>query len=440
MGETTKRKKDSTMRNIFFFLRILTWFCFLVTCPATAMKDSLSFLKVTSDKSHAKVFEQIILDVKVYYNGELVDPVLLPPETDKAMVFKLGQVKEQISDDPKYAHVATVRFALFPLHEGLLTIPSLKLSSTVRGIKPSLDLGFIPDNTITNTKEQHTSAASAPIKVSVEKNNGLSACKNLTITASWASNPFKANLGEPLTFEVITQTHNLPAQLIKPVNLLENPAYRVSVKSVRINNISKESGIIGRRITQFQITPQKTGHQVLSSISQRWWNTSLLNISYTKLSPEPFFVTEATSNIAHTQPAYLKNFPPTDNKTYIRSKVFIGIIVLGIIVSGIIWFCTFWLKKAQNQKNRSVKQNEKKLWKLLMKACHSYKLKHIRQSLISWSNSQFIQSRLNKKQQSNINIIVENIDNSLFSMEHPDFCINLLIVSLTKLRKKLLSV
>lgn len=242
--------------------------------PATAPGEMPPvFIEVEIDPQEGPyyVHAQLSLKVRIFYQQNLTEAAIKPPEPEQASVRLLDELPYQADRNGERYRVLERRYAVFPERSGTLTIPPMQLTGrivekpadrlwqpAVRGRRVRIDSEpMVLD--ISPRPAEFTGAAWLParsVKLEQQITDGDS-----------------VKVGEPVTRTVILDAVGLEE------HMLEEPVWP-EISDARVypdqpQGISRDDGqwVLGHREYRYAVVPEKEGELVLPEIRLAWWDT-----------------------------------------------------------------------------------------------------------------------------------------------------------------------
>lgn len=368
----------------------------VAAAPALAPGDAEPvFIEVTvqPDSGPYYVLSQVSLMVRIFYQANLTEAAINPPEPEQASVRLLDEVPYQSDRNGERYRVLERRYAIFPERSGTLTIPAMQLSG--RLIERPSDRLWQP-----TVRGRRVRVESEPLTLEISprpasfRGDFWLPARRITLSQQISDNE-KLHVGEPVTRTVILDAMGLEE------NMLEEPAWP-EVPGTRIypdqpQGISRDDGewVLGHKEFRYAVVPEESGELVLPEIRLDWWDT-ITNQQRTAVLPE-HRVTVLPSELS---PSVTAPPPPTDVIPGISQGVPDG----NIIETGnaIVWkattgaFALLWLltlffyfrrggeSAPAMATNGLVTLDEKELLKQFQQACQKADVSLARNNLSHW--------------------------------------------------------
>ena len=232
------------------------------------------FLEVefTPDKGPYYVHAQLGLVVRVFYQQNLTEAAISPPEPSQASVRLLQEKPYQAKRGGERYHVLERRYAIFPERSGDMTLPAMKLSG--RLVERGNSSIWRPARS-----GRRVTVESDPVTLHIDPKPdsfGGDAWQpareyNLSQQISGTDN---LKVGEPVTRTVIIDAVGLEE------NMIAEPVWP-ALDNVRIypdqpQGISRDDGdwVLGHKEFRYAVVPEKEGELVLPELTVHWWDTA----------------------------------------------------------------------------------------------------------------------------------------------------------------------
>lgn len=231
------------------------------------------FIEVEVDPQEGPyyVHAQLSLKVRIFYQQNLTEAAIKPPEPDQASVRLLDELPYQADRNGEQYRVLERRYAVFPERSGTLTIPSMQL--TGRLIEKPADRLWQPA-----VRGRRVRIESDPVVLDVNPRPAdFSGAQWLPARSvrleQQITDGGSVKVGEPVTRTVILDAVGLEE------NMLEEPRWP-EISNARVypdqpQGISRDDGqwVLGHREYRYAVVPEQPGELVLPEIRLAWWDT-----------------------------------------------------------------------------------------------------------------------------------------------------------------------
>ena len=230
--------------------------------------DQLVFLQSDVDTKEPYVQGQIIYSVKLFYTEGVGGSFPVSPVLENAVVEVIENEKRYSSVEKGQAYwVIERRFAIFPQRSGKLTIPSEVFHGTFARGGPR------------HQRRQVSAKSKSHILTVKRVPDSFSGAdwmpaKSFTITESWAEQPPKFRVGEPVNRQLSITASGVSDSLLPPLDDLPIPNARVYADPPTTQKQSGPDGVTATQTTTLGIVPVQAGELTLPEIRIPWWNTT----------------------------------------------------------------------------------------------------------------------------------------------------------------------
>jgi len=339
------------------------------------------------------VLSQISLTVRIFYQANLTEAAINPPDPAQASVRLLDEVPYQSDRNGERYRVLERRYAIFPERSGDLTIPAMQLSG--RLIERPSDRLWQP-----TVRGRRVQVESEPLTLEISPRPASFTgdfwlpARRVTISQQISDNE-KLHVGEPVTRTVIVDAVGLEE------NMLEEPVWP-EIPSARIypdqpQGISRDDGewVLGHKEFRYAIVPEKPGELVLPEVRLDWWDT-VANKQRTAVLPgHTVSVLPSELNTSMVMPPNSAPGVPTSTpgasaantalaKSTILWKTSTAAFAVLWLLTLFFYFRRSGLKTISPGRNESVSSGEKELLKHFQQACQKNDASSARKDLAQW--------------------------------------------------------
>ncbi|XKH00476.1 BatD family protein [Marinobacter nauticus] len=233
--------------------------------PATAQGRD-AFLELSADKAEVYVQEQLILSVRLYFSGALVQGDLSEPSHPDAIIERLGSQREsvQFRDGIRY-QVIERRYAIFPQRPGTLALPAIRFEGHVRDSERRLRA--VQDN------ELLYDVPVKPIPETYPADTPWLPARSLSLTSDGLPGSEELEAGQNLTRQLTLQASGLPAEALPPFPQSGSVAIRQYPDQPERHTQTSGDGLQGILQQSFALVPVQAGEATLPQLTVPWWNT-----------------------------------------------------------------------------------------------------------------------------------------------------------------------
>ena len=224
-----------------------------------------SFIELSADKDSVYVQEQLVLSVKLFFNGNLIRGELSEPSHPNAIIESLGKQTEytRYRDGARY-RVVERRYAIFPQQPGDLTLPTIKFEGQTRDASGRLK--FLRDS-----KQLFT----VPVKQIPDAFTGTTwlPASGLTLSESGLPNDPVIDTGQNLSRRLALVAADLPAEALPPFNHDTPEGLRAYPENPERTTAPTQEGLTAKLTQAVALVPVSGGKLTLPEIRIPWWDT-----------------------------------------------------------------------------------------------------------------------------------------------------------------------
>lgn len=230
------------------------------------------FLEASLDQDSVYVQAQAILTLRIYHSVSLYDDSSVTPlQMADARVEQLGESRtyEKLINDVRHG-VIEVRYAIYPQHSGVLSIPPQVFSATLvdtqsgQGPKSGKLLRISSAETSLNVKAKPADyPADTP----------WLPARSLTLGESWSPEPDRSQVGDSLTRSLTLKAEGLVSSQLPPLPATDVSGLRRYPDQPQLSNQNTDHGLIGSREDREALVPTRSGVIELPAVDVVWWNT-----------------------------------------------------------------------------------------------------------------------------------------------------------------------
>ncbi len=252
---------------------------------AVSISDTL-ILKLLSNKSTAKVNEQIIVTLRFSYAQNVSNLQNSELSIANAQVIKLEDKGYETRKNGKNYGVYEISYAVFAASAGDLKVP-------VQQIKVRLGRNSI----FANSAGQTISMQSEPLNIQItqleESAVGILVAESVQIEEHWSNSASEITLGDSITRQISMQIIGARAQSIPPIKMEEIAGVKIYPEAALKSEQKTDLGLVTNRSRGFAIVPTITGELLIPEISYKWWNSTTGEYQTTILAARKIKVLEA---------------------------------------------------------------------------------------------------------------------------------------------------
>ncbi|MEE4747740.1 BatD family protein [Pseudomonas alliivorans] len=249
------------------------------------------FIEATLDQDSVYVQAQVVLTLRIYHSVQLFDDSSLSPlQVPDARIEKLGDSRtyEKLINSVRHG-VIEMRYALYPQHSGVLTIPPQVFSATQ--VQPQASTAQNQDANPFGPqpgKVMRVSSAEIPLSVKAVPADYPAhipwlPARTVSLEESWSPEPGRTQVGDSLTRTIILKAEGLAGAQLPPLPATEVPGLRRYPDQPQLRNLPSERGLIGTREEREALVPARAGAIDLPAVEVTWWNTREDHLEHTSL-------------------------------------------------------------------------------------------------------------------------------------------------------------
>ena len=244
------------------------------------------------------VHSQIGLVVRVFYQQNLTEAAISPPEPSPASVRLLQETPFQAERGGERYRVLERNYAIFPERSGELVIPAMQLSGRLVERRTS---GLWKPT----TRGRRVNVKSEELRLNIEpkpaafSGDEWQPARDFSMTQQ-ISSADTLRVGEPVTRTVLIDAVGLEE------NMIAEPAWP-DLANARIypdqpQGITRDNGkwVLGHKEFRYAVVPEQEGELVLPELTVEWWDTKNNRLQKATLPEHTLFV----------QPSALVPLPP----------------------------------------------------------------------------------------------------------------------------------
>ena len=231
------------------------------------------FIEVEVDPQEGPyyVHAQLSLKVRIFYQQNMTEAAINPPEPSESSVRLLDELPYQADRNGERYRVLERRYAVFPERSGTLTIPPLQLTGKL--IERAADRLWQPSVTGRRIRVE-----SEPVMLDIsprppEFTGDVWLPAREIQLSQQITDGESVTVGEPVTRTIILDAKGLEE------HMLEEPAWP-ELENARLypdqpQGITRDDGewVLGHREYRYAVVPETPGELVLPPIRLTWWDT-----------------------------------------------------------------------------------------------------------------------------------------------------------------------
>lgn len=348
------------------------------------------FIEASLDQNSVYVQAQAILTLRIYHSVSLYDDSSLTPlQIPDARIEQLGESRTYEKAINGLRHgVIEMRYAIYPQHSGVLTIPAQVFSATLVDAQPSQDgspQGPKPG------KLMRVSSTEIPLTVKAKPGSYPAdapwlPARSLSLSESWSPEPDHAQVGDSLTRSLTLSAEGLASSQLPPLPATEINGLRRYPDQPVLSNQSGERGLVGSREDREALVPIRTGDIDLPSVEVVWWNTFEDHLEHSSLPARTLQVASNPSLIVDAPASSPLVMSGASNEALWWWKLSTAILACTTLLGFGLW----WRARSQPAVLRAAQTgpSPRTLLDDLKRACQANDTHATRQALDAWARQQ----------------------------------------------------
>ncbi|WP_144822220.1 BatD family protein [Marinobacter piscensis] len=235
------------------------------TPPGNTGSSRDSFIELTADKAEVYVQEQLILTVRLFFQGNLIRGELSEPQHPDAVIEPLGKQREftRNRDGVRY-RVVERRYAVYPQKPRPLNLPAIRFEGQARNADGSLK--FLRDS---------ATLFEVPVKDIPAEFSGSTWLPTTGLSLAETGIPDNLDLqaGHSLTRTLSLQASGLPAETLPPLPEAVPDGLRIYPEQPKRDTSIGPDGITSTLTHTRALVPVEPGELTLPAIRIPWWDT-----------------------------------------------------------------------------------------------------------------------------------------------------------------------
>jgi hypothetical protein len=224
-----------------------------------------SFIELSADKDAVYVQEQLVLSIKLFFNGNMVRGELSEPSHPNAIIESLGKQTEysRFRDGMRY-RVVERRYAIFPQQKGELRLPAIRFEGQTRDASGRLK--FLRDS------KQLFTVPVKEVPANFTGDTWLPATE-LTLSETGLPNDPTINAGQNLSRSLSIVAEGLPGEALPPFSHDTPQGLRAYPENPERTTVPTEAGLTAKLAQTTALVPVAGGELTLPEIRIPWWDT-----------------------------------------------------------------------------------------------------------------------------------------------------------------------
>lgn len=257
--------------------------------PAQLEQAPAFFLQNHMDETHPYVQQQVHYQVRLYYQGELINGAMAPPALADAQIIRLNEqnIFHKQLNGTRYT-VFEWNYALFPQRSGNLTLPPQGFSGQLY-LKQKLKQvsGKTPPITL----------QVRPIPTTWPSGHDWLPSTRVTLTARWNS-PQQPKTGDSLTLTLTLTAAGVRGEQLPQIKLPSIPGVRIYAEPETSDTQRSTTGLTGSKTYRWTLLLTQPGPLTLPSIRIPWWDVQEDRLRWEETTAKTFEVADSKTTAA----------------------------------------------------------------------------------------------------------------------------------------------
>ncbi|MGE8097260.1 BatD family protein [Pseudomonas fluorescens] len=348
------------------------------------------FIETSLDQDTVYVQAQAILTLRIYHSVSLYDDSSLTPlQIPDARVEQLGESRtyEKVINDLRHG-VIERRYAIYPQHSGLLTIPAQMFSATLAETQPAQEPAPQGPKAgkLIRVSSTGLNLTVKPKPIEYPADAPWLPARSLSLSESWNPAPDHVQVGDSMTRSLTLKAEGLASSQLPPLPATETSGLRRYPDQPQLSNQPSDRGLIGIREDREALVPTRIGQIELPPVEVVWWNTLQDHLERSSL---PARTLNAVNNPSLMVDAPAGNVPATvvlGNEALWYWKLSTLILACTTLLGFGLWWRARWqpaiLRAAQTGPSPRTLLDD------LKRACQANDPQATRQALDAWARQQ----------------------------------------------------
>ncbi|MFJ2362595.1 BatD family protein [Pseudomonas sp. NPDC087697] len=262
------------------------------------------FIESSLDQDTVYVQAQALLTLRIYHSVSLYDDSNVSPlQIPDARVEQLGEPRtyEKVINGLRHG-VIELRYAIYPQHSGVLTIPAQVFSATLVDTQPT------PAPAPQGPKQgklMRVSSVEMTLTVNAKPADYPAdipwlPARSLSLSENWSPEPDRVQVGDSLTRSLTLKAEGLASSQLPPLPITDANGLRRYPDQPQLSNQHSERGLIGIREDREALVPTRIGQIELPPVEVIWWNTHEDHLERSSLPARTLHVVNNPSLVVDT--------------------------------------------------------------------------------------------------------------------------------------------
>lgn len=255
--------------------------------PSTDTEDSGSvmFIETEMDRQDPYVQGMVLYTARLYYRAKLIEGRLSEPESDNALVYRIGEDQEfDAARDGYNYRVVERQYAIFPQTSGKLVLSAPVLDARIAENSP-LNRNRLPDffggdplnNMFTVTRPVRIRGKAEVLSVQPRPDeasgSGWLPAEQIELIENWNPQDGAVHVGDPLKRTVIIRARGVTGEQLPDLDPNNVDGFKVYPDQPKIETKDLQHTIEGEKTRSTAFVPIQAGRLTLPAINLHWWDT-----------------------------------------------------------------------------------------------------------------------------------------------------------------------
>jgi len=312
----------------------------------TPSKLAPVFIEASLDQDSVYVQAQAILTLRIYHSVSLYDDSNITPlQIPDARVEPLGESRtyEKVINDLRHG-VIEQRYAIYPQHSGVLSIPPQIFSATLVDAQPSQDPAAQGPK---SGKLLRVSSTETTLTVKVKPaeypaDTPWLPARSLSLGENWNPEPDRSQVGDSLTRSLTLKAEGLASSQLPPLPATDVSGLRRYPDQPQLSNQQSDRGLIGSREDREALVPTRSGNIELPAVEVVWWNTDEDHLERSSLPARTLHIQNNPSLMVDTPAGNAPAQPTVDSETLWYWKLATLILSCTTLLGFGLWWRARW--------------------------------------------------------------------------------------------------
>ncbi|MBX3639415.1 MAG: protein BatD [Nitrosomonas sp.] len=235
------------------------------------------FLETEVDKTDPYVQGKVRYTQRVFLAVNLAQGSLSEPEHENALVQKLGEDREYVTQRNGRSYTVIERqFAIFPQTSGLMVIPAPVLNAQIPQSSNRHDPFF--DRLFTNTRPVRLRGDAVTLDVRPRPGQSQSPywlpAESVTLQETWQPENGTINFGDPVTRTITLKALGMTGEQLPEPKLADPAGFKLYPDRAQSVTQNLPDNIQGEKTLRLAYMPTQPGKYTLPAFSIHWWDTA----------------------------------------------------------------------------------------------------------------------------------------------------------------------